>query len=152
MPVFAMLDLMVRNDYYNTDPFHKYLNPQNTGKPTATASANAGTETATEESAATAPKDMPYCFQSWSLAGRLVTGKVVRPIYDQLIEGKAVVIIVVDKKGYVKKTTIGEGTNITDTSILEAVQESAKKTKFSPRDDGKEGDQSGTITYYFKLQ
>ncbi len=154
MPVFALLDLMVRKGYINEDPTHKYYHPQSAGKPATTAvtSASAATGTDEGESTVTAPKDMPYCFQSWSLAGRLVTGKVARPVYDKLIEGKVVMIIQVDKKGYVKKTTIGEGTTITDPTILEAAQVSAMSTKFSPRDDGKNGDQSGTITYYFKLQ
>lgn len=89
---------------------------------------------------------------SWSLAGRSLKGSLARPVYSAQEEGKVVVDIKVDKNGNVINTSIGRGTNITDASVLKAVQEAAKKTKFSPRTDGKDGDQFGQITYNLKLE
>ena len=57
----------------------------------------------------------------------------------------------VDKDGNVVNTSVGKGTNTSDPALLRAAQEAAKKTKFSPRTDGKDGDQFGTITYKFIL-
>lgn len=89
---------------------------------------------------------------SWSLAGRSLKGSLARPVYSAQEEGKVVVDIKVDKNGNVINTSVGRGTNITDASVLKAVQEAAKKTKFSPRTDGKDGDQFGQITYNLKLE
>lgn len=89
---------------------------------------------------------------SWSLAGRSIKGSLARPVYSAQEEGKVVVDIKVDKNGNVVNTSIGRGTNITDPSVLKAVQEAAKKTKFSPRTDGRDNDQFGQITYNLKLQ
>lgn len=89
---------------------------------------------------------------SWSLSGRSLKGSLARPVYSAQEEGKVVVDIKVDKNGNVINTSIGKGTNITDASVLKAVRDAAAKTKFSPRTDGKDGDQFGQITYNLKLQ
>lgn len=88
---------------------------------------------------------------SWSLAGRSVRGTIARPNYGSQEEGTVVVSIKVDKDGNVINTSIGRGTNISDPSLLREAQAAAKKTKFSPRTDGKDGDQFGEIKYHFKL-
>ena len=88
---------------------------------------------------------------SWSLGGRSIRGSLVRPNYASQEEGTVVVSIKVDKDGNVVNTSVGKGTNTSDPALLRAAQEAAKKTKFSPRTDGKDGDQFGTITYKFIL-
>lgn len=83
----------------------------------------------------------------WSLSGRDLRGGIPRPEYNANEEGKIVVSIRVDENGNVISTTTGQGTTITDRTLVEMTLAAAKKVKFSP---GK-NNVYGTITYKFKL-
>jgi len=87
---------------------------------------------------------------SYSLDGRSLVGQLARPTYAVYEEGKIVVTIIVDKEGSVISATVGSGTNIDNPTLRNAAMEAAKKTKFNKINTEK--NQSGTITYIFKLQ
>jgi TonB family protein len=87
---------------------------------------------------------------SWSLAGRALNGVLVKPTYNVYEEGKIVVTIIVDKEGMVISAVVGNGTNIDNPILRKAAVEAAQKTKFNKITTEK--NQSGTITYLFKLQ
>jgi len=87
---------------------------------------------------------------SYSLAGRSLVGQLVRPNYTVYEEGRIVVTIIVDKDGSVISANVGSGTNIDNPTLRKAAVEAAQKTKFNKINEGK--NQSGTITYTFKLQ
>lgn len=87
---------------------------------------------------------------SWSLAGRALSGKLAEPSYNAYEEGTIVVQIMVDKSGSVIKAECGRGTNIDNPTLRMAAVEAARKTKFNAIRSG--NIQSGTITYNFKLQ
>lgn len=85
---------------------------------------------------------------SWSLDGRLLTGKLVSPSYNKDVEGKVTVNIKVDSNGKVISSSIGSPTTISDAETRNAATTAANNTHFS---SGK-GISSGTITYNFKLK
>ena len=87
---------------------------------------------------------------SYSLAGRTLVGELAKPTYDVYEEGKIVVTIIVNKNGTVISAVVGSGTNIDNPTLRNAAVEAAKKTKFDGITTDK--NQSGTITYLFKLQ
>jgi TonB family protein len=87
---------------------------------------------------------------SYSLAGRELNGALVRPSYSVYEEGKIVVNIIVDKDGAVINAEVGSGTNLDNPTLRNAAKEAARKTKFNKITADK--NQSGTITYLFKLQ
>ncbi|MGM9760709.1 MAG: cell envelope integrity protein TolA [Parabacteroides sp.] len=88
---------------------------------------------------------------TFSLANRhIITGKVAEPAYTEKEEGKIVIDIVVDTKGNVIRADIGRGTTIDDASMrLKAIQ-AAKRNKFN--EISGVNNQSGTITYHYKLK
>ena len=86
---------------------------------------------------------------SYRLEDRYVSYKVHLPEYVGDQEGKVVVNISVDRTGDVKKTSIGEGSTITDEEVLEASRKSALQTNFN-YDSSAENPMVGTITYTFK--
>lgn len=87
---------------------------------------------------------------SWSLAGRALSGKLAEPSYSVYEEGKIVVQIIVDKSGSVISAECGAGTNLDNPTLRKAAVEAARKTKFNAIRSG--NNQSGTITYNFKLE
>lgn len=88
---------------------------------------------------------------SFSLAGRNPES-LPKPEYNYQVEGKVVVTITVDKYGKVNKAIAGaKGSTTLDANLLEAAKKAALKAKFDTKLDA-QGDQTGTITYYFKLQ
>lgn len=87
---------------------------------------------------------------SYSLAGRSLVGELIKPSYNVSEEGKIVVTIIVDKDGSVINASVGSGTNIDNPTLRKAATEAARKTKFNKITTDK--NQSGTITYNFKLQ
>jgi len=84
---------------------------------------------------------------SWSLNGRSLTGRLVKPSYNQDVEGKVTVNIRVDASGRVSSASIGSPTTISDSVTRNAAISAAKSTRFS---SGK-GVSSGTISYNFNL-
>lgn len=89
-------------------------------------------------------------YGTWDMGGRDMLGELPRPSYSIQEEGRVVVTITVDPEGNVIDTRINNRTNTTNLQLRQAAEEAAKKTKFNAV-DGK-NNQTGTITYYFKLK
>lgn len=90
-------------------------------------------------------------YGTWDLGGRDMMGELPRPAYNGVQdEGRVVVTIVVDPDGNVIDTRINNRTNTTNMQLRNAAIEAAKRTKFN-KSLGNEN-QSGSITYYFKLK
>ena len=89
----------------------------------------------------------------FDLNGRSVgPGGLPRPVYNNGKEGGiVVVIIVVNPAGKVISTEINlRRTNTVNSVLRKAAEDAARKARFNAVDGV--GDQSGTITYYFKLK
>ena len=99
-------------------------------------------------------QDKPTCtgsYGTWDLGGRDMLGELPRPAYNGIQdEGRVVVTITVDPEGNVVDTRINNRTNTTNLQLRNAAEQAAKKTKFNAI--GGENNQTGTITYYFKLK
>ena len=89
-------------------------------------------------------------YGTWDLGGRDMLGDLPRPLYNIQEEGRVVVTITVDPDGNVVETRINNRTNTTNLQLRNAAVEAARKTKFNAI--GGENNQTGTITYYFKLK
>ena len=88
---------------------------------------------------------------SFDLDGRsLGSGGLPRPSYNVREEGKVVVTIVVNPAGQVIRTSINKMTNTTNQALRKAAEEAAKKAHFNSVSGL--NNQTGTITYYFKLK
>ena len=108
---------------------------------------NDGQQTSTKSSGA--PK--MTVTSSYRLEDRYVSNKVRIPEYLGDQEGTIVVNITVDDIGNVKKTSVGEGSTITDEEVIEASRKAALRTSFNYASGTRE-DLDGTITYTFKKQ
>lgn len=89
-------------------------------------------------------------YGTWDLGGRDMIGELPRPAYNAQEEGRVVVAITVNPKGNVIEASINNRTNTTNKQLRNAAMEAARKIKFNPI-EGK-NNQTGTITYYFKLK
>ena len=89
-------------------------------------------------------------YGTWDLGGRDMVGELPRPTYNIQEEGRVVVTIIVDPEGNVIDTRINNRTNTTNLQLRNAAEQAARKTKFNAI--GGENNQTGTITYYFKLK
>lgn len=88
---------------------------------------------------------------SFDLDGRsLGLGGLPRPSYNVREEGRVVVTIVVDPEGRVIRTSINKMTNTTNPALRKAAEDAAKKARFNTVSGL--NNQTGTITYYFKLK
>lgn len=86
-----------------------------------------------------------------TLNGRtLGGGKLPVPVYNVQDEGRVVVTIVVNPAGQVISTSINKRTNTVNPALRRAAEEAARKARFNAVDGV--NNQSGTITYYFKLK
>ena len=90
---------------------------------------------------------------SFSLDGRVLggSGRLPTPKYTVQEEGRIVINITVDPKGYVISAEIGKGTNIDNKSMRDSALEAARSAKFSSATN-KPNNQSGTITYRYSLR
>ena len=88
-------------------------------------------------------------YGTWDLGGRDMIGSLPRPTYSVQEEGRVVVTITVDPEGNVIDTRINSRTNTTNLQLRNAAIEAARRTKFNATNA--ENNQTGTITYYFKL-
>lgn len=87
----------------------------------------------------------------FDLNGRsLGTEGLPLPAYNVQDEGRVVVTIVVNPAGKVISTQINKRTNTVNPTLRRAAEEAARRAQFN-RVDGV-NNQSGTITYYFKLK
>ncbi len=90
-------------------------------------------------------------YGTWDLGGRDMVGELPRPAYNGIQEeGRVVVTITVDPEGNVIDTRINNRTNTTNLQLRNAAVEAARRTKFNATSGS--NNQSGTITYYFRLK
>lgn len=89
-------------------------------------------------------------YGTWDLGGRDILGELPLPAYNIQEEGRVVVTITVNPEGSVIDTRINNRTNTTNMQLRNAAVEAARRTKFNAI-SGK-NNQTGTITYYFKLK
>ena len=87
---------------------------------------------------------------TFDLNGRNISGDGLPiPINTGQEEGRVVVTITVNPDGQVITTSINLRTNTSNTELRKAAEDAAQKARFN-RVDGI-NNQTGTITYYFKL-
>lgn len=90
-------------------------------------------------------------YGTFDLNGRsLGEGGLPRPAYNVQEEGRVVVTITVDPSGRVVGTSINKRTNTVNTTLRRAAEEAAKQARFNSINGV--DNQTGTITYYFKLR
>lgn len=90
-------------------------------------------------------------YGTFDLNGRsLGPGGLPVPVYNVQDEGRVVVTIVVNPAGQVISTSINKRTNTVNPALRKAAEEAARKARFNSVDGV--NNQSGTITYYFKLK
>ena len=88
---------------------------------------------------------------TFDLNGRsLGPGGLPMPVYNVQDEGRVVVTIVVDPSGRVISTSINKRTTTVNPSLRKAAWDAAAKARFNSISGV--NNQSGTITYYFKLK
>ena len=109
-----------------------------------------GAPGSTEGNAAQGKPTGAGSYGTWDLGGRDLLGELPRPSYSIQEEGRVVVTITVDPEGNVIDTRINNRTNTTNLQLRQAAEQAAKRTKFNAI--GGENNQTGTITYYFKLK
>jgi TonB family protein len=87
----------------------------------------------------------------WGLTGRGLVGSLPLPAYSVQDEGIVVVTITVDKDGNVIRAVPGaRGSTTLNRTLLDAAERAARQAKFTRNPTAVE--QSGSITYIFKLQ
>lgn len=87
----------------------------------------------------------------YDLNGRGVDANgLQRPAYTVREEGRVVVTITVNPAGEVIATSIHKRSNTMNAQLRAAAEEAARRTRFTPVD--RPDNQTGTITYYFRLK
>jgi TonB family protein len=90
-------------------------------------------------------------YGSFDLSGRtLGEGGLPRPEYNVQDEGRVVVTIIVNPAGQVVSADIHRRTNTVNATLRKAALDAARKARFNAVNGV--NNQSGTITYYFKLK
>ena len=89
-------------------------------------------------------------YGTFDLNGRSLGGSLPMPVYNVQDEGRVVVTITVNPAGQVISTSINKRTNTVNASLRKAAEEAARKARFNSVDGV--NNQTGTITYYFKLK
>lgn len=90
-------------------------------------------------------------YGTFDLNGRsLGPGGLPKPIYNVQEEGVVVIEIVVNPSGTVVRTKVTKGTNTMNKDLRDAAEKAAIKARFNAV--GGVNNQTGTITYYFKLK
>lgn len=90
-------------------------------------------------------------YGTFDLNGRsLGPGGLPVPVYNVQDEGRVVITIIVNPAGQVISTSINKRTNTVNPALRKAAEEAARKARFNSVDGV--NNQSGTITYYFKLK
>ena len=90
-------------------------------------------------------------YGSWDLNGRsLGSDGLPRPVYNVQEEGRVVVTITVNPAGQVIHTSINKRTNTANAALRKAAEDAARKARFNAVSGV--NNQTGTITYYFKLK
>ncbi len=116
-----------------------------------TGTSGSGVEGSTEGNSSTGKSTGVGGYGTFDLNGRsLGEGGLPRPVYNVQDEGRVVVTITVDPAGKVIGTSINKRTNTVNPSLRKAAEDAAKKARFNSVDEV--NNQTGTITYYFKLK
>ena len=90
-------------------------------------------------------------YGTFDLNGRsLGPGGLPMPVYNVQEEGRVVVTITVNPAGQVIHTSINKRTNTANAALRKAAEDAAIKARFNAV--GGVNNQTGTITYYFKLK
>ena len=90
-------------------------------------------------------------YGTFDLNGRsLGQGGLPVPVYNVQEEGRVVVTIVVNPAGQVISTSINKRTNTVNPALRKAAEDAARKARFNSVYGP--DNQSGTITYYFRLR
>ena len=90
-------------------------------------------------------------YGTFDLNGRsLGSGGLPRPVYNVQEEGRVVVTITVNPAGQVIHTSINKRTNTANAALRKAAEDAARKARFNAVSGV--NNQTGTITYYFKLK
>lgn len=90
-------------------------------------------------------------YGTFDLNGRsLGIGGLPRPVYNVQEEGRVVVTITVNPAGQVIHTSINKRTNTANAALRKAAEDAARKARFNAVSGV--NNQTGTITYYFKLK
>ena len=90
-------------------------------------------------------------YGTFDLNGRsLGPGGLPRPVYNVQDEGRVVVTITVNPAGQVIQTSINKRTNTANAALRKAAEDAARKARFNTVEGV--NNQTGTITYYFKLK
>ncbi|MBO4499371.1 MAG: energy transducer TonB [Bacteroidaceae bacterium] len=90
-------------------------------------------------------------FGTFDLSGRDVDANgLQRPAYNVQEEGRVVVTITVSPSGEVIATSINKRSNTTNAQLRAAAEEAARRTRFTAASGP--DNQTGTITYYFRLR
>lgn len=90
-------------------------------------------------------------YGTFDLNGRsLGPGGLPKPAYNVQDEGRVVVTIVVNPAGQVISTSINKRTNTVNPALRKAAEEAARRARFNTVSGV--NNQTGTITYYFKLK
>lgn len=90
-------------------------------------------------------------YGTFDLNGRsLGPGGLPKPVYNVQDEGRVVVTIVVNPAGQVVSTSINKRTNTVNPALRKAAEEAARRARFNTVSGV--NNQTGTITYYFKLK
>lgn len=110
-----------------------------------------GTEGSLAGNASSGKPDGTGGYGTFDLNGRSIgEGGLPRPAYHVQDEGRVVVTITVNPAGAVVATSINRRTNTVNAALRKAAEDAARRARFS-RVDGVDN-QTGTITYYFKLK
>ena len=110
-----------------------------------------GTEGSATGNASTGAKSGTGGYGTFALGGRSLGAEgLPRPTYGVQEEGRVVVNITVSPEGKVIATGINPQTNTVSTTLRKAAEEAARKARFNAVDSP--NNQTGTITYYFKLR
>ncbi|MBR5613664.1 MAG: TonB family protein [Bacteroidaceae bacterium] len=90
-------------------------------------------------------------YGTFDLNGRsLGSGGLPMPVYNVQEEGRVVVTITVNPAGQVIHTSINKRTNTANAALRKAAEDAARKARFNAVSGV--NNQTGTITYYFKLK
>lgn len=89
-------------------------------------------------------------YGTFDLHGRQLGGALPRPSYNVQEEGRVVVTITVNPEGRVIQTAINPRTNTASPALRKAALDAARKALFNKVTTM--NNQTGTITYYFKLK
>lgn len=89
-------------------------------------------------------------FGTFDLGGRSLKGALPTPVYNVQEEGRVVVTIVVNPEGRVISASIHKRTNTVVAALRKAALDAARQARFNQVEGV--ANQSGTITYFFKLK